>query len=292
MKLLLTNNLTHSQQIQINELVAAAQQHDGTKRLPFVSNMYNYFPEMQNDILAYEGDALVGVAAIYADVRPDDAGTEVFLIVHPEYRRQGVATELRKQVEATLKQFGYSKYSFVTERRFLDANPEFIKNTNLEINPATEFQLSMNPPTTPLPTDDELELSVMTKDLIPAMVKLSRRAFGGEEETEKPGPLHYINTMAKPEMLIYVLKKNGVLLGSTSVDMSDGYYLFSLEIDPDYQNNGYGTELVKLAVNELTKREPRILTLGVDADNPRALHVYQKAGFSIETEIVYLNAQI
>ena len=292
MNTITTNNLTQSQQTKINELVAAAQQHDGTKRLPFVINMYNYFPEMQNDILAYEGDALVGVAAIYADVRPDDAGTEVFLIVHPEYRRQGVATELRKQVEATLKQFGYSKYSFVTERRFLDANPEFIKNTNLEINPATEFQLSMNPPTTPLPTDDELELSVMTKDLIPAMVKLSRRAFGGEEETEKPGPLHYINTMAKPEMLIYVLKKNGVLLGSTSVDMSDGYYLFSLEIDPDYQNNGYGTELVKLAVNELTKREPRILTLGVDADNPRALHVYQKAGFSIETEIVYLNAQI
>ena len=292
MNIVTTNNLTQSQQTQINELVAAAQQHDGTKRLPFVSNMYNYFPEMQNDILAYEGDALVGVAAIYADVRPDDAGTEVFLIVNPEYRRQGVATELRKQVEAILKQFGYTKYSFVTERRFLDANPEFVENLGLEIDSETEFQLSMNPPAMPLPTDDELELSVMTEDLIPAMVKLSRRAFGGEEETEKPGPQHYINTMAKPNMVIYVLKKNGVLLGSTSVDMSDGYYLFSLEIDPDYQNNGYGTELVKLAVNELTKREPRVLTLGVDADNPRALRVYQKAGFSIETEIVYLNASV
>src|SRR5699024_11445918 len=98
MNIITTNNLTQSQQTQINELVAAAQRHDGTKRLPFVSNMYNYFPEMQNDILAYEGDTLVGVAAIYADVV-----TEVFLIVHPEYRRQGVATELLRQVEATLK---------------------------------------------------------------------------------------------------------------------------------------------------------------------------------------------
>jgi len=46
-----------------------------------------------------------------------------------------------------------------------------------------------------------------------------------------------------------------------------------LNIYEPYQNNGYGTEVVKSLVKQGYK------SLWVRSDNPRAIHVYEKCGF-------------
>lgn len=56
---------------------------------------------------------------------------------------------------------------------------------------------------------------------------------------------------------------------------------FGIIIKKEYRNQGIGTALMAKVIQESKKylKELEIITLGVFADNERALHVYQKFGF-------------
>lgn len=59
--------------------------------------------------------------------------------------------------------------------------------------------------------------------------------------------------------------------------------LSRLSIFPPYQNKGYGTEIVKM-LNE----KYGCKVLWVNADNERAIHVYEKNGYVIADPTMYL----
>ena len=68
------------------------------------------------------------------------------------------------------------------------------------------------------------------------------------------------------------------------------FYLHSIGMLPDYQNNGYGSKLLEFIKNysiEIGCSEMFVIT---DKGNPRACHVYEKLGGKneYENEIVYV----
>lgn len=68
------------------------------------------------------------------------------------------------------------------------------------------------------------------------------------------------------------------------------FYLHSIGMLPDYQNNGYGSKLLEFIKNysiEIGCSEMFVIT---DKGNPRACHVYEKLGGKndYEDEIVYV----
>lgn len=75
---------------------------------------------------------------------------------------------------------------------------------------------------------------------------------------------------------------NGEKIGEAEVDVK-GKMLSRLSIFPPYQNKGYGTEAVKL-LNEKYGCD----VLWVNADNERAIHVYEKNGYEISKPTMYL----
>ena len=60
-------------------------------------------------------------------------------------------------------------------------------------------------------------------------------------------------------------------------------YLFAFRVHEDFQNLGIGKYLLRSVINELTKQGYTELTVGVEDDNERAIHMYQSFGF---TEVI------
>ena len=75
---------------------------------------------------------------------------------------------------------------------------------------------------------------------------------------------------------------NGVVIGQAEVDIK-GKMLSRLRINEPFQNNGYGTEVVRRLSEEYG-----LDCLWVDADNERAIHVYEKNGYDITKTTSYL----
>lgn len=71
-------------------------------------------------------------------------------------------------------------------------------------------------------------------------------------------------------------------IGEAEVDIN-GKMLSRLTIFEPYQNRGYGTEVV-----EFLTAEYGLNVLWVRADNDRAIHVYEKCGYVIDSPGMYI----
>ena len=88
---------------------------------------------------------------------------------------------------------------------------------------------------------------------------------------------------------IFVLYDSGTLVGELHAKYEsedENYavrgrraYMFAFRVRKDRQNNGYGTYLLKEVIAELQRTGYSEFTVGVEDDNPRALHIYQAMGF-------------
>jgi predicted GNAT family acetyltransferase len=75
---------------------------------------------------------------------------------------------------------------------------------------------------------------------------------------------------------------DGVKIGEAEVDIN-GKMLGRLSIYEPYQDKGYGTKIVEDLCNEYG-----LDCLWVNADNKKAIHVYEKCGFEIKEPTMYL----
>ena len=89
---------------------------------------------------------------------------------------------------------------------------------------------------------------------------------------------------------IFVLYDNGILVGELHAKYEsddENYavrggraYLFAFRVREGLQNKGYGTYLLGEVIAALQSDGYSEFTVGVEDDNPRALHMYQAAGFN------------
>lgn len=77
------------------------------------------------------------------------------------------------------------------------------------------------------------------------------------------------------------IKKYGTIIGRAEIEPNT-HMLERLEIFEPYQNKGYGTEVLEALINEYG-----ITKLWVRADNDRAIHVYEKCGFTKSKPTMY-----
>lgn len=70
-------------------------------------------------------------------------------------------------------------------------------------------------------------------------------------------------------------------IGEAEVDLNN-HMLAKLVIYEPYQNQGYGTEIIKMLVDTYN-----LTNLWVRTDNKRAIHVYEKCGFKIHKPTMY-----
>ncbi|WEV40867.1 GNAT family N-acetyltransferase [Lactobacillus sp. ESL0681] len=286
MKLVNKVTLSECEQAAAGQLIKQIHEADQTYSDPYLSNQYNYFPDMPTFVLAYEADQLVGLVMIYADEEPDSE-VDLHVEVAPEFRKQGIAKRLLEQTYQILAKYRYSDYNFVSEMSFLQKNPAFLTKNALEIVDR-EYHMRTLKPTEIAISDklvDSLTIKTMSESDIEQVALMHSAAFNESFSTS----MQYIRqSLADESCLSFNLIYQKEIVGYCCVDLGDYAYFFGLCVAPAYRGQGFATFMIKQAMSLLQVKGVQEFVLDVDRDNLPAICAYQNAGFEIKTEVAYL----
>ena len=283
-----TNTLNDHQLLEVKALIAICQKYDGTFRDPYLSNMLNFDPDMPAFFLYYEKDELVGLLTVYAD----DPDVDVAILVHPNHRRQGIARALYRSFEKETASYPIESVTFQTERVFLEKHPEFASNWGLVEDEETETWLGKDRRPYPLATVSNLDVLLADSSYQDQISQLKFQAFSEEHESKEVVDRYVAKALKDPESRLYILLKNGQVIGTCTVDLSSNTnYLYGLAIAELERGQGYGSYLAKSLVNQLIEQNDKEFQIAVEDSNVGAKRLYEKIGFVKQTQVVYLNAK-
>lgn len=283
-----TNTLNDHQLLEAKALIATCQNSDGTFRDPYLSNMLNFDPNMPAFFLYYENGKPVGLLTVYAD----DPDVEVAILVHPNHRRQGIARALYRSFETETASYPIESVTFQTERVFLEKHPEFASNWGLVEDEETETWLGKDRRPYPLATVSNLEVVLADRSYQDQISQLKFEVFSEEHESREVVDRYVAKALKDPESRLYILLKNGQVIGTCTVDLSSNTnYLYGLAIAELERGKGYGSYLAKSLVNQLIEQNDKAFQIAVEDSNVGAKRLYEKIGFVKQTQVVYLNAK-
>ena len=281
-----TNTLNDHQLLEAKALIAVCRNYDGTFRDPYLSNMLNFDPDMPAFFLYYEKGELVGLLTVYAD----DPDVEVAILVHPNHRRQGIARALYGSFEKETASYPIESVTFQTERVFLDRHPDFVSNWGLVEDEETETWLGKDRRPYPLANVSNLEVLLADRSYQDQISQLKFQAFSEEHESREVVDRYVAKALKDPESRLYILLKDGQVIGTCTVDLSSNTnYFYGLAIAELERGNGYGSYLAKSLVNQLIEQNDKEFQIAVEDSNVGAKHLYEKLGFVKQTQVVYLN---
>ena len=281
-----TNTLNDHQLLEAKALIAVCRNYDGTFRDPYLSNMLNFDPDMPAFFLYYEKGELVGLLTVYAD----DPDVEVAILVHPNHRRQGIARALYGSFEKETASYPIESVTFQTERVFLERHPEFASNWGLVEDEETETWLGKDRRPYPLATVSNLDVLLADRSYQDQISQLKFQAFSEEHESKEVVDRYVAKALKDPESRLYILLKNGQVIGTCTVDLSSNTnYLYGLAIAELERGKGYGSYLAKSLVNQLIEQNDKAFQIAVEDSNVGAKRLYEKIGFVKQTQVVYLD---
>ena len=281
-----THTLTDHQLLEVKALIAVCQKYDGTYCDPYLSNMLNFDPDMPAFFLYYEKGELVGLLAVYAD----DPDVEVAILVHPNHRRQGIARALYRSFETETASDPIESVTFQTERVFLERHPDFVNNWGLVEDEETETWLGKDRRPYPLATVSNLDVLLADRSYQDQISQLKFQTFSEEHESKEVVDRYVAKALKDPESRLYILLKNGQVIGTCTVDLSSNTnYLYGLAIAELERGKGYGSYLAKSLVNKLIEQNDKAFQIAVEDSNVGAKRLYEKIGFVKQTQVVYLD---
>ena len=284
-----TNTLNDHQLLEAKALIATCQNYDRTFRDPYLSNMLNFDPNMPAFFLYYEKGELVGLLTVYAD----DQDVEVTILVHPEHRRQGIARALFTSFEKETAAFSIRSVTFQTERIFLENHPDFASKWGLIEDEETETWLGKDRRPYPLANVSNLEVLLADSSFQNQISQLKFQVFSEEHESREVVDRYVAKALKDPESRLYILLKNGQVIGTCTVDLSSHTnYLYGLAIAELERGKGYGSYLVKKLVNQLIEQNDKAFQIAVEDSNVGAKRLYEKIGFVKQTQVIYLKAKV
>ena len=267
---------------QLFELVQSCHVTDGTYRLPYLDNAYNFDVNMPAFFLANLDHQTVGFLSVYAD-EPGQAEVSVYVL--PDYRRQGIASALLQEFSKIAEKYDLSQIEYISEAKFLADHPTFSEMFDYDLKEA-EIWLEQAAGTFPEEEKEGVEVLLGKKEMVAEIAAFQSQIFEMPMDTA----LHYASqALESPDSLLYVLKKDGQIVASCSVDTSFGSnHLFALAVDQVFQGQGLGSHLVRSILNDLAGRNGQVCQIVVEAQNTGALRLYERLGFKRKSETVYL----
>ena len=279
------NKLSQEELSEAKKLINCCQNYDGTYRDPYLSNMLNFDPNMPAFFLYYEKGELVGLLTVYAD----DQDVEVAILVHPNHRRQGIARALYRSFQKETASYPIESVTFQTERVFLERHPDFVNNWGLVEDEETETWLGKDRRPYPLATVSNLDVLLADRSYQDQISQLKFQAFSEEHESKEVVDRYVAKALKDPESRLYILLKNGQVIGTCTVDLSSNTnYLYGLAIAELERGKGYGSYLAKSLVNQLMEQNDKAFQIAVEDSNVGAKRLYEKIGFVKQTQVVYL----
>ncbi|MFI5693491.1 GNAT family N-acetyltransferase [Kribbella sp. NPDC051586] len=137
-----------------------------------------------------------------------------------------------------------------------------------------------------------ITLRTATRDDIPVLASVLANVQAQADpsidvEEQRRGMTEAINGyfgLDEPESILSIVEYDGVPVGRLRVvRFDDRIFLGGLQIHPDFQRRGIGTELVT-ALQDESRSAGKPLVLTVERDNTRARTLYERLGFELNSE--------
>ena len=229
-------------------------------------------PGQANDFCWYDNGQLVG----YAPLDSFGLSAEVTAIVHPAFRRRGIARALTAAAYREAQRRGCTELLLVnirastTGKAFAEAlgHPLGLSEYHLEF-------AERAPP--PVPANALHVRQAQASDL-PFLTQITILSFDTPEDEARQRAEDELKRSAARSFLI---ERDGVPLGRLSALKEDGgIYLRSFGVLPEERGRGIGRALMAETIARLWAEGERQFSLDVVTDNRNALGLYHSCGFT------------
>ena len=265
-RILSLTKLTEDRKAQIRELEAACRAHDGTEAVAELSGDMNFSRRLKCFFMYCEDERPVGYMEIFC---PDGKNAELTAFVEPSRRQQGIFSAMYEAADTELLDRGVRNILVVAEPASADAAAA-AKKMGAELR-YSELMMRLEEKTETGQEQvrrEDLDLAV---SLVCEDVEESLEASDGGQE------------------LLYKYRRSDTELGHAGVYVgAHELFIYGVEIDEKSRGKGYGTAFTQALIRELKNRFPdRQIKLQVRSDNVPAMKLYERCGFTVETQRDY-----
>ena len=121
-----------------------------------------------------------------------------------------------------------------------------------------------------------------------AIAQLHHQTFSDEVEAPEVSHRYISEALKDPDSLLYILLKEGQVIGVCTVDVSGNAITFMDSDCWSLSGQGYGSYLAKSIVNQLMEQNDKAFQIAVEDSNVGAKRLYEKIDFVKQTQAVYL----
>lgn len=239
-----------------------------------------------SDFLYYQDSALVGYLMAYGFGKDE---RELTGMVHPEHRRRGIARALLQAAREEYTGHGVRELLLISEQHSTSGKA-FVAAVGARYK-FSEHEMVLSHLQERFQFDDRLIFRPANPDDLDALATIHSAVEGTLAEREKPRIQDFLHDPRR-RYYIATFGENEVgcqePVGCLRLDeMEHEIGIYSFAVIPDYQDRGYGRQMLEEVIRSIHARSQKPIMLDVDVTNARAIHLYRSCGFDIKTTYDY-----
>lgn len=241
-----------------------------------------------DDFLYYEDSKLIGLLALDDFPRED---REMTGLVHPDYRRRGIFTELLTMAKAEGRARGIKRLVIVCER-FSRSGMAFVEAVGARYDSSEHLMYLQNFQARNA-YQPHLTLTRATAGDINDLAHIIATSF---HEVEEQTRQHLPGDMQHPDVTYYIARLGHEAVSCLNVYFGDGFSagIYAFGVLPEYQRRGFGRQVLERIIRKIQAEygDQRRIQLEVESNNSGAIALYRSCGFREVTTYGYYNLDL
>ena len=261
--------LDHQLYQQVESLCKQCREQDGGTPLLY-PNLLMQRRNSESNWLMIEHEQCVGMASVYYFY---DEACEITLMVAPDHRKQGIATQLLKLLMPQLWQHGMKRLIFTvgTDSPY----KSWLQEKGLTYL-TSEYHMQREGYDPKLMGERELQVRPARRRDIEVLCQIDDQCFSHRPEMAE----RFASLINDAQYTLLVAEYNHKIIGKAHIHWQNNEAVLSdIAILPLYQGQGLGGELLASAIGKALKEGFNRQTLDVETTNAHALQLYKRYGF-------------
>lgn len=263
--------LTVTELADIELLLNECKQHDGNS-IPIYKHLIDKRHPLACNVLYYKDKHLVGYLRtffFYVDA------CEVALMVAPAYRRQGIASQMLREIVPVVQAENITSLIFSTPPHLHD---DWLTKLKFHYR-GSEYQMQYDPEKEITVHPKPATIRFATEADIPKLCVIDDACFPNKKAD--PDSL-FQNLLRTSNCDLFVLTQAGEVVGKAHLfTESDRVRLTDIGVLPNVRGQGFGSSLIRHCVNHALVRNKTKIVLDVETNNEGALKLYNGLGFNV-----------